>query len=91
MERSSTSSSVGLSAKPIFNDSQDYRNFVDRLGNILSDTATLCYSWAQMTNHFHLFLSTGHTPLSTVMRRILTGYDQHMTIQEFVTDAIIEI
>ena len=27
-----------------------------------------------MTNHFHLLLRTGTTPIATVMRRLLTGY-----------------
>ena len=63
---------------------------IERLNNILKDTSTPCYAWIQMTNHVHLLFRTGHVPLSTVMRRLLTGYDQHMTIQEFVTDAIIE-
>ena len=66
----------GIERNFIFNDSQDYRNFIDRLGNILSDTATPCYAWAQMTNHVHLLLRTGRAPLSTVMRRLLTGYAQ---------------
>jgi hypothetical protein len=29
-----------------------------------------------MYNHFHLLLKTGYVPLSTVMRRLLTGYAQ---------------
>ena len=63
---------------------------IERLNNILTDTSTPCYAWIQMTNHVHLLLRTGHAPLSTVTRRLLTGYDRHMTIQEFVTDSIIE-
>jgi REP element-mobilizing transposase RayT len=66
----------GIERKPIFNDTQDYQNFIERLDNILTDTSTPCYAWAQMTNHVHLLLRTGHAPLSTVMRRLLTGYAQ---------------
>ena len=29
-----------------------------------------------MTNHAHILLRTGYVPLSTVMRRLLTGYAQ---------------
>jgi hypothetical protein len=39
----------------IFNDSQNYKNFIDRLGNILADTATPCYAGMQMTNMFTFF------------------------------------
>jgi REP element-mobilizing transposase RayT len=61
----------GIERNPIFTDSQDYRNLIDRLGNILSDTVTPCYAWAQMANHVHLLLRTGHAPLSTVIPRIV--------------------
>lgn len=66
----------GIERKPIFKDSKDYKNFIERLGTILTETLTPCYAWAQMTNHVHLLLRTGQTPLSTVMRRLLTGYAQ---------------
>jgi hypothetical protein len=38
------------------------------------DTETFCFGWAFRPNHFHLLLRTGKTSLSTVMRRLLTGY-----------------
>ena len=47
---------------------------MDRFGDILSDSKTPCFAWALMTNHFHLLLRTGTAPISTVMRRLLTGY-----------------
>jgi len=66
----------GIERKAIFKDTQDYKNFIEHLGNILTDTSTPCYAWAQMTNHVHLLLRTGQAPISTVMRRLLTGYAQ---------------
>jgi putative transposase len=44
------------------------------LARILQDTNTICYAWALIPNHFHLLLRTGSVPISTVMRRLLTGY-----------------
>jgi hypothetical protein len=41
---------------------------------ILSETQTPCYAWALLPNHFHLLLRTGNVPISSVMRRLLTGY-----------------
>ena len=38
------------------------------------DAQTQCYAWALIPNHFHLLLRTGLTPLSKVMRRLMTGY-----------------
>jgi len=61
----------GLERRKIFTDDIDRNNFVDRIGNILTETKTPFYAWAQMTNHVHLLLRTGHAHLSTVMRRLL--------------------
>jgi REP element-mobilizing transposase RayT len=44
------------------------------MGEILLDTETTCFAWSLMPNHFHLLLRTGNIPVSTVMRRLLTGY-----------------
>ncbi len=64
----------GIERRKIFRDNRDRDNFLDRLGNVLSDTGTPCYAWALIPNHAHLLLKTGNTPLSTVMQRILTGH-----------------
>jgi len=64
----------GIERKKIFTDSVDRDNFLNRLGNILTETQTTCFSWALLPNHFHLLLRTGTTSISTVMRRLLTGY-----------------
>jgi REP element-mobilizing transposase RayT/biotin operon repressor len=66
----------GIERKPIFKDNRDYQNFIERLGNILTDTNTPCYAWTLMQNHVHLLLRTGLVSISTVMRRLLTGYAQ---------------
>lgn len=64
----------GIERRRIFSDDKDRDNFVDRLGEILTDTQTFCFGWALIPNHAHLLLRTGKTSLSTVMRRLLTGY-----------------
>jgi REP element-mobilizing transposase RayT len=64
----------GIERRKIFSDDQDRDNFVERLGNILTETHTLCFAWALLPNHAHILLRTGPTPISTVMRRLLTGY-----------------
>ena len=64
----------GIERRKIFQDDHDRNDFLDRLGNILTETQTQCYAWALIPNHFHLLLRTGSTPISTVMRRLLTGY-----------------
>ena len=64
----------GIERKRIFFDDRDRNDFLDRLGDILKDTSTLCYAWALIPNHVHLLLRTGKVPIATVMRRLLTGY-----------------
>ena len=64
----------GIERKNIFKDDADKDNFLERLKNILTDSNTSCFAWALIPNHFHLLLRTGSVPISTVMRRILTGH-----------------
>lgn len=64
----------GIDRRKIFLDDTDRDRFLDRLGAILLETDTRCYAWALIPNHFHLLLQTGSTPLSTVMRRLLTSH-----------------
>jgi len=64
----------GIERRRIFSDDRDRDNFIDRLGELVSDTQTFCFGWALIPNHAHLLLRTGKTSLSTVMRRLLTGY-----------------
>jgi REP element-mobilizing transposase RayT len=64
----------GIEQRQIFRDNRDRDQFIQRLGDILTETDTPCYAWALMPNHVHLLLKTGLTPIATIMRRLLTGY-----------------
>jgi REP element-mobilizing transposase RayT len=64
----------GIEQRPIFEGDFDPDRFVERLGAILQETATPCYAWALIPNHFHLLIRTGLVPVATVMRRLLSGY-----------------
>jgi putative transposase len=64
----------GIEKKPIFRDDADRDNFIERLKNILKDDAAFCFAWSLMPNHVHLLLKTGKISISTIMRRLLTGY-----------------
>lgn len=64
----------GIERRSIFNDDNDREVFLERLGAVLSETTTTCYAWALIPNHFHLLLRTGKVSISTIMRRVLTGY-----------------
>ncbi len=64
----------GIERRKIFDRDADRDNFLHRMGEILLNTGTPCFAWSLMPNHFHLLLRTGDVPVSTVMRRLLTGY-----------------
>ncbi len=64
----------GIDRRKIFKDKEDYSLFLKRLGELLKETKTACFAWALIPNHFHLLLQTGNIPISSVMKRLLTGY-----------------
>ncbi|MDP1809596.1 MAG: transposase, partial [Actinomycetota bacterium] len=64
----------GIERKEIFRDPDDYEFFLSRLGRVLVDTETKCLAFCLMPNHIHLLIRSGRIPVSTVMRRLLTGY-----------------
>jgi len=64
----------GIERREIFKDDKDRKAFLERLAIILEETQTQCYAWSLIPNHFHLLIRTGPTPLSKVMRRLMTGY-----------------
>lgn len=64
----------GIERRRIFEADADRNNFLCRLGDILTETETACYAWALIPNHFHLLLRTSNVSISTVMKRLLTGY-----------------
>ena len=64
----------GIERRKIVNSDQDRKDFVSRMGTIASETGTLIYAWALMTNHAHIFLRSGPSGLPRYMRRLLSGY-----------------
>ena len=64
----------GIARSKIFMGDADRDDFLDRLGGLLRESKTICYAWALIPNHFHLLLRSGTVPLSSIMRRLLTGY-----------------
>ena len=64
----------GIERRKIFRDNQDHENLLARLAKLLPETKTACYAWAFLPNHAHFLLRSGDVGLSTLMRRLLTGY-----------------
>ncbi|MCP4605096.1 MAG: transposase [Proteobacteria bacterium] len=64
----------GIEKRNIFLSDFDREDFLRRLDIACEKEAAFVYAWCLMSNHFHLAIRTGKTPLSTTMRRLLTGY-----------------
>ena len=64
----------GIDGIKIFSNTKDRRDFLGRRADLCKADALRVYAWALMFNHFHLLLRTGNQPLSTSMRKLLTGY-----------------
>ena len=64
----------GIERQDIFRNNQDRDDFIERLSIILPETKTSCYAWVLMSNHAHFLFRSGKIGISTVMRRLLTGY-----------------
>jgi putative transposase len=64
----------GIEKCTIFRRDGDYYDMIRRMQKVFTETGTLCYAWALMSNHIHLLLQSGLTPIGRVMQRLLTGY-----------------
>jgi putative transposase len=63
----------GIERRRIFLDNKDRDTFVYRLGMVLTEIDTHSYGCALIPNHAHLLLKTSRIPISTAVRRLLTG------------------
>lgn len=67
----------GIEKGPIFLDNKDREDFIARLAVLAENKAMTLYAWALLPNHFHLLCKTEKRPLSSSMRKLLTGYVVH--------------
>ena len=64
----------GIEKKEIFLNETDRHDFISRLAKLAEDESMAVYAWALLPNHFHLLIKTKKRPLSSSMRKLLTGY-----------------
>ena len=64
----------GIERRRIFSGDQKRDNFINRLADIVTETKTICFSWALIPNRALFLLRTGQTPFTMIMSRLLTGY-----------------
>jgi REP element-mobilizing transposase RayT len=64
----------GIERNKIFISDKDREDFIERLSAMAEEGAMDVYAWALLPNHFHILAKTKNRPLSSSMRKILTGY-----------------
>jgi REP element-mobilizing transposase RayT len=64
----------GIERRRIFNNDNDYGNFISRLEKSIKQTSAICYAWMLMPNRPHLLIRTSKSSLSDLMGSVLTGY-----------------
>lgn len=64
----------GIEGRDIFNDDQDRKEFISRIGKLIPKTSDKILAWALMKNHVHLLFVSGNCGISKFMGRLLTGY-----------------
>lgn len=65
----------GIEGRDIFCSSKDREEFLQRLADITAaNGGPSLYAWALMSNHFHLLIRPEKMHLSSIMRRLMTGY-----------------
>jgi REP element-mobilizing transposase RayT len=64
----------GIERRNIFLNKKDQKDFIDRLAELAVNGSMSIYAWVLLPNHFHLLCKTKNRPLSSSMRKLLTGY-----------------
>jgi len=67
----------GINKSTIFEDDEDREQFLNRLGENVTDARATVYAFALMTNHAHVLSKSGKAGISAVMRKQLTWYAQY--------------
>ena len=80
----------GLDKTNIFRDDEDKARFLERLGLNIEEGACSVYAWVLMDNHVHVLFKSGKDGISTVMRKLLTGYAQYFNRKHVRTGHLFE-
>ena len=64
----------GIERGAIFQDEQDRKRLLDRISGVFQEERVVCYAWAFLSNHVHIFIRPLGSSISRPLRRVLTGY-----------------
>jgi len=71
----------GLERRYIFEDSEDKRDFIARIGNNLLLMGSQCLAWAIMSNHYHLLVRADTQLMAQVLGGFAGNYNRHHMLQ----------
>lgn len=66
----------GIRRTPIYRDDRDRRRFLALLADVIERYAVRCHAYCQMTNHYHLAITTTDANLSRAIRQLNSEYAQ---------------
>ena len=66
--------SRGINRIKIFQNKKDRNDFLNRVAELCQAGHLIIYAWALLSTHFHILARTGSQPISSSMRKLLTGY-----------------
>jgi len=69
--------SRGNRGMPIYLCDQDYQEFLEYLQEYLAPCTARIHGYCLMTNHFHLIVGVGSTPLSKLMHALLNRFSKY--------------
>src|SRR6266436_7644501 len=77
----------GNQRQNLFHDDKDREFYLDRLEQYRKRYGFTIYAYVLMSNHVHLLIETGKTPLSTIMQGLQFSYTRYlnrrgMTVKE---------
>jgi REP element-mobilizing transposase RayT len=77
----------GNQRQNLFHDNKDREFYLDRLEQYRKRYGFTIYAYVLMSNHVHLLIETGKTPLSTIMQGLQFSYTRYfnrrgMTVKE---------
>ncbi len=64
----------GIERREILHSDIDRNDFINRLSTLAKGGAMEIYAWGLMPNHFYILCKSNNLPLSSSMRKTLTGY-----------------
>ena len=69
----------GVRRESIYLDERDRRKFLKQLADVVQEFALLCHAYCEMTNHYHLAVTTTDANLSRAVKQLNGGYAQWWT------------